>query len=433
MVLQPAQIVTGRVTYADNGKPAPHAWVSVNSSGETQRGTRYSDFQADAEGRFRANPFSGDRFLVVAHSPERQPYLSVRKSFDWPKGAVEHSVDLALPRGLPIRGKVTEEGSGQPIPGAAVRYIVHSKLGANPDTWSSPAETSADGSFEFAIAPQPGHLVIGAPSDDYVTQEIGDRLLFEGQPGGRRAYGHAFIACDPKADNAPLEFNIPLRRGSTIRGRVIGPEGQPVHDAWLFSRVILGRSASAWRNWNAREHGHARGGRFELHGVDSATEYPVYFLEPNRKLGATAHLSGSSPGGPPVIIRLESCGVARARLVNSDGKPIAARLPSTFITLVVTPGPLFSGAQSNPGRLFADEAALSAVDPVNHSIPMVSDAEGRIEIPVLIPGATYRFVDRSTVRDPGGSQVRKEFQVKPGETLDPGNICIEKPQPLMNR
>ncbi len=237
MVLQPAQIVSGRVTYADNGKPVPHAWVSVSSSSETQRGTHYWDFQADAEGRFRADPFPGDRLFVVAHSPDRQPYLSVRKTFDWPKGAIEHAVDLALPRGVSIRGKVTEEGSGQPIAGAAVRYSVYTKLDANPDNWASPAETSADGSFEFAVAPQPGYLAIGAPSEDYVTQEIGDRLLFEGQPGGRRMYAHAFNVCDPKSDTGGLAFNVVLHRGAFIKGRVVGPDGQPVHDAWMFSRL----------------------------------------------------------------------------------------------------------------------------------------------------------------------------------------------------
>ena len=47
--------------------------------------------------------------------------------------------------------------------------------------------------------------------------------------------------------------------------------------------------------------------------------------------------------------------------------------------------------------------------------------------PVLIPGATYRIIDRTTTRDPGGPQLRKEFTVKPGETLDLGDIRIEKP------
>jgi protocatechuate 3,4-dioxygenase beta subunit len=433
LALQPSQFITGRVTYADNGKPVPKAWIEVKSLNKAEGGTRGSRFQADAEGRFRAKPFPGDRFYVVAHSPDRQPYLSIQKTFDWPKGALEHSIDLALPRGVPIRGKVTEEGSGQPIGGAAVTYIVASNVDASPDSWSSPAETGADGSFEFGVLTQPGYLVIGAPSEDYLTQEIGWRLLFEGQPGGWRVYGHAFIACDPKPGGAGAKFNITLRRGVVIKGRVIGPDGQPVHDAWMFSRVILGPSTSAWRSWNAYNRGHARDGRFELHGIDPGAGALVYFLEPNRKLGATARLPGTSAGGPPVIVRLEACGAARARLVNGDGKPIAVRLRPEFITMVVTAAPLVGAAQVNSGQLFADGGILSNVDPINHANPLVSDAEGRVEIPVLIPGATYRLIDRTAVRAPGDAQVRKEFSVKPGATLDLGDIRIEKPQRMLIR
>ena len=114
MVLQPLQIITGRVTYADTGKPVAHAMLQVgaNIAGGGSRGT---SFQTDDAGRFRANPSPGDHFVVHVDPPRGQPYLNVYKDFNWPKGAVEHSVDLTLPRGTMIRGKVTEQGSGKPI------------------------------------------------------------------------------------------------------------------------------------------------------------------------------------------------------------------------------------------------------------------------------------------------------------------------------
>ena len=59
----------------------------------------------------------------------------------------------------------------------------------------------------------------------------------------------------------------------------------------------------------------------------------------------------------------------------------------------------------------------------------LTDADGRITLPALIPGALYRITDFSTVNDADkGVQVRKDFTVKPGETLDLGDILIEKPQ-----
>jgi hypothetical protein len=55
-------------------------------------------------------------------------------------------------------------------------------------------------------------------------------------------------------------------------------------------------------------------------------------------------------------------------------------------------------------------------------------AGGRLVLPVLIPGTTYRFIDRTAGRAPIGPKIREEFTVKPGETLDLGEIRIAKPQ-----
>jgi hypothetical protein len=46
-------------------------------------------------------------------------------------------------------------------------------------------------------------------------------------------------------------------------------------------------------------------------------------------------------------------------------------------------------------------------------------------MPNLIPGAPYRLIDRSVPQK--GEQIRKEFTLKPGETLDLGDVLIEKP------
>ena len=113
IALQPARTIVGRVTYADTGRPVPHALVASGPS--------YSE--ADAEGRFRvpAGPAAAGRFGVRAQSPDGAPYLMTFKQGEWPKGAIEQSVDIALPRGVVVRGKITEEGTGRPVAGAVVR------------------------------------------------------------------------------------------------------------------------------------------------------------------------------------------------------------------------------------------------------------------------------------------------------------------------
>lgn len=97
--------------------------------------------------------------------------------------------------------------------------------------------------------------------------------------------------------------------------------------------------------------------------------------------------------------------------------------------MVVTSGPLYGTPNDQTGMLTADDDALYNVDSGNYKTELVSDAQGRLTLPVLIPGATYRVVDESmVVRDRTGPQLRKEFIVKPGETIDLGKIVIEKPE-----
>ena len=49
LALQPAQIITGRVTYADSGKPVPHPPLVVSAT--NQGATRSTSFEADGDFR----------------------------------------------------------------------------------------------------------------------------------------------------------------------------------------------------------------------------------------------------------------------------------------------------------------------------------------------------------------------------------------------
>jgi protocatechuate 3,4-dioxygenase beta subunit len=425
--LLPAQIITGRVTYADTEEGVPHApLVLLASNG---RAAIPAAFETDAEGRFRLNPPPADRsYGLTAYPPQGQPYLPASKGIEWPKGALEQSVDIALPRGISIRGKVTEAGSGKPVPGAAVAYFGRGRRQGGRPSASNSLDTASDGSFHLGAEPVPGSLFIKGPTDDYVLQAIGIRMMNEGQPGGTRIYAHAHALLDLKPGTESQEVNLVLRRGATVTGRVLGPDGQPVREAWFFSPIILDPNRVTWASWSGRAHGTVRDGQFEIHGLDPDTEVPVYFLDPKGKLGAVVKLSGKSAAGGPVTVRLEHCGAARARLVGPGGKPIAGRLPRGYLvfSMVITPGPPRTTAADSVGLITADEDDLAGIDPVNYATAPAPDADGRITLPALIPGAVYRFVDYTTPRGTNPS-VRKEFTVKPGETLELGELRIEKP------
>ncbi len=241
IALQPAKTIVGRVTYADTGRPVPHALVASGPS--------YSE--ADAEGRFRVStgPAAAGRFGVRAQSADGAPYLMTFKQGEWPKGAIEQSADIALPRGVVVRGKITEEGTGRPVAGAVVRVTSAPSRGGPPPGAGVPAVTGADGTYRVAAPPGPGYLVVQGPDDDYVLREFGgEGDMYVAVAGRRRLYAHAYRAVDLKPGGPDHEVNLSLRRGVALHGRAVGPDGQPVRDAWVCSRLMLRTQADGgWK------------------------------------------------------------------------------------------------------------------------------------------------------------------------------------------
>jgi hypothetical protein len=152
------------------------------------------------------------------------------------------------------------------------------------------AVSKSDGSFRLAALPGPGYLVVLGPGDDYVLrQENSDRLIHErGTAGGRRFYTHAFITCDPKVTDQSLEVNVTLRRGMAVTGQVVGPDGQPVHDAWMISRIFREPSPLSWLVWHRVHRGSVTSGRFKIHGLDPEAKILVYFREAETDMHRTS-------------------------------------------------------------------------------------------------------------------------------------------------
>ncbi len=427
--LVPPQIVNVRVTYADTGRPVPRAplWVASNQA----RVSRVDESETDADGRTRINSWPTERgYGVTAYPPEGEPYLVARASVNWPKGALEQTLDIVLPRGIEVRGKVTEAGSGRPVAGARVDFTA--RQGAMGQDMAMPVHTGPDGTFRLGAEPKPGYLIVRAPEDDLVFQAVGSRLVLDGRPGGTRLYSHAYAALDLKPGMGSQEVNLTVRRGVTVRGRVVGPDGQPVGDAWIFSRLILDPSRGPWTSWAGSYHGKLRNGQFEVGGFDPDAEesVPVYFLEPERKLGAVVNLSARSAARGPVTVRLEPCGSARAWLVDPEGKPITKLERNLSVRMVMTPGPVanYFPNEKTPGELAADEGQLETVDPINYPTFPAPEANGRLTLPVLIPGALYRVVDFTMyVRGQAGPELGKAFTVEPGQKLNLGDVRVARP------
>jgi hypothetical protein len=362
------------------------------------------------------NPIVGESYMLGAFPTGGEPYLVPQERLEWTKGAVKATHDIKLRRGVLIRGKVTEQGTGRPLPASSVQYLPVQAQGGLLWGWQAAVASKDDGSFQIAVAPGKGHLLVFGPTGDYVLGEV----------TGQRTRAHATIPYEVKAGDPPHEVAAALRPGVTIKGRVEGPGGQTVTDGFILTTLHIEPFNPTWRG---DFHVKVRDGRFELHGLDPEGATRIHVLDPEHEWGATIDVSGKQPG-EDLTIRLDPCGKATARFVGSNGKPVA-KLQPMFFEFVATPGPSrYSRNKQGQAKPQADADFLANID-VKHyqwrNEPS-ADADGRFTMISLIPGALYRILDFSTVNNDEGARVRKEFTVKPGETLDLGEILIEKPQ-----
>ena len=85
----------------------------------------------------------------------------------------------------------------------------------------------------------------------YILHTVGSREIDSGRPGGVRNYVHGINQFDFDVKSSP-QLGATLRRGVTVRGRLVSPEGKPVEEAVLSSYLLLppfgrdGRVAAFW-------------------------------------------------------------------------------------------------------------------------------------------------------------------------------------------
>jgi protocatechuate 3,4-dioxygenase beta subunit len=420
--MAPARTIEGTVTSADTHKPVPNARLVVTSQKERFNLNPMLNLEAraDAQGRFRINPYAGNFFTVTAHPAAGTPYLQLSKSFDWPRAdVVKHEVNLALVRGILVEGTVTEQPSGTAVAGAAVRF--HPRIGKNPfyrrEHHFDTALSGPDGRFQAVVQAGPGHLLVNGPTPDYLKTEITSRDLY-GVPildNARSSYD-ALVSLDLKPQKGAHRVAVTLRRGVTLTGKVVGPDGKPVARAQLVCRTYLPTAKYFYGVFTKP----VTDGNFELPGCDPEKKTEVFFCDAKSQLAAVVKLSAKEAKGKPVTVRLQRCGTAKARFLDGQGKPLANLM--VFLEIVITPGVPFTDLSFDNPRPMAETTYMSTFDPKGYS-NLHSDANGRVTFPTLIPGATYWTIGYGANR--GLFNLKKEFKAEAGKTLDLGDIVVK--------
>jgi protocatechuate 3,4-dioxygenase beta subunit len=415
--LAPARTVEGTVTYADTGKPVPRARLLVSTwMGQLVPGAGQFRLHSrtDEKGRFRFVAPVGDAGEIRAYPPAGQPYLIHSQPLKWKDAeVVKKGVRVTLPRGLAVRGTITEKKSGRPVAGATVEFV---RFGddnpfANAPGRSPTVISSAKGKFELAVVPGPGHLLIKAPTQDYLRTETTNRQLYgRNIYPNRRLFPNGLVALNLKPKSGPHEVTVTLRRGVTVRGTVVGPGGKPVARAKLVSPIYIPHGFDLGKHTTSQE---VRDGRFELRGCDPDRAVPAFFLDAKNRLGAMVELSGKQ-ADQSVTVKLRPCGTAKVRFVDAQGKPFTAVYPNVGVVL-------------NPGVSVLARSEKKMAD-VNYPDwqEVRPDAQGRITFATLIPGATYRLSGIGLSRF--YFDIQKDFKAESGKTVDLGDVVVKKQQ-----
>ncbi len=347
------------------------------------------------------------------------------------------NLQIHLPYGILVEGTVLDAKSSVPLAGATVQYH------REPDNKLVPADiitgwqdmhlTDDKGRFQITVPRGPGTLLVHAPTgSNYVLQmkrrrELDhsgrgglmaiERAFMSFQPGAeQRYYAHAFLPIDAvmnTRDKAEA-LEAKLQSGGAVVAQVVDPSGKPVESAVCISPFKVHPTTPTWKPiLDEIVHGH-----IEILGVGHYL-YPVFFLDQQRRLGAVAMVSTENPR---ITVHMKPCASAKVRFVTEDGKPVPA---GHFLDLhmVVTPGPPKFGF-SKPADASADEEFVSWIDEVNYKSGKTGHAtnsNGEVFFPVLIPGATYRYLKNVG----NGRQIaKKEFVAESGKLRDLGEITL---------
>lgn len=421
------RIVEGRVTQGDTGRPAAGCRIVVQT-----RFNNISEGQTDEDGRYAVKLYPGDPAWLTVFPPEGEPYFVWKKGLSFAQ-AVRREHDVALERGILVRGRITEEPTGRVVPEALVLYRprrvnnpYNTKVGSDYYLdWYRTAVTAAvsraDGTFTIAAPPGPGHLFVLGPTLDYIHVETSVGALEYGRPSLIRNYPDALVPLDLKPGDSPRDVAVTLRRGVTLRARVETPDGMPAAPFVAMSRSYLKTGFLNWQeSWNVLE---VRDGCLRLPGCDPDRGGTVWLFDRKHSLGLTHTFSGAEASGPPLTLRLQPCGSATVRIVDQQGKP--AKSGGVHLYVSFAPGTIMA-VTFYSGRDDHDlEGDWGLWANYSYKPDPKRGADGRTTFTDLVPGLTYSLATFDGV-DPLKGEPKLEFRVEPGEARVLSDFVIGK-------
>jgi RNA polymerase sigma factor (sigma-70 family) len=411
LVAGPGLEIVGTVRDKDTGKPL--TGVTVQTTAPFGLSLRFLKTTTDAEGHYRLSRVPrrtsyGAGQDVLATLKEGPPYVpSVQHVGDGREpGPIRK--DFALKRGVLARGRVTDKSTGKPIM-ANLDYFI---LADNPHLKDYPGYGTvavgmpfyADENGEYKIAVIPGRGIVGARFGN-ATYRVGvgmDKIKgLKTGPFGMvhtRPYSltpgnyNTLVAIDPKAGDESVTADIELDCGRTLKGKLVGPDREPVAGA-----LMLG-AEDRFQVWSLQPLPTAE---FEVHALGSRDKRGLLFYHEAKQLAGAYVLKPDEEG--PVTVRLEPCGTLTGRLVDDGGLP-------------------WAGAQMTCERPYDDQDSRFQKGAL--PTPIKTDKDGRFRVSGLVPGLKYSLALWKGSRIVG--EAAKDVIIKAGETRDLREIKVSE-------
>jgi beta-lactamase regulating signal transducer with metallopeptidase domain len=415
--LKSARFLNGKVVDNDNGQPIAGAEVMMMEQPFHSVFSKTDGSFRIASGSTVQTMFRQGECTIHIYPPSDSRNLFKAIEWTWPnEGIGDANLLVRLKRGQLAEGEVVEKGSGKPLAGATIWYSpqqrgnrffqesARSRFGGADMKYS----TDSQGRFRLTVMPGPGYLLVNAPTLDYVHQQLSEGHRWDGKEGLAREYYDGFLKLRLTQGEHVEGLKIELERGVTLRRRVTLPDGKPVKGT-AFARSYLEFTNDINQQLPAIP---IEEGLLELPGCDPTHPNPVFLVDDSGKFGATVSLVATEPEDHPIA--LQPCGQARFRFVDEQGKPLVGYEPMPVI--VVTPGA--------PATHFIESNQPLWLDSLNWNWDqrLKTDADGRVTVSKLLPGATYRLAYVDKDRWSSGH----EFQVRSGETTDVGQIVLSR-------
>ena len=243
IVAGPGSEIVGTVRDKDTGQPL--AGVSVqNTAAFTDWILRFLKTTTDAEGHYRLPGLPpktkfGDAQQVLASLKDGRAYVPTIQQVANGRGPGPIRMDFALKRGAWARGRVTDKSTGKPVRASLSYFILednpHRKDYPQYGTIRVSPPFHADEDGEFRIVVIPGRGILAARLGD-VPYRLGvgiDKIkgLKEYQSYMFATNFNTLVEIDPKPGDDSVTADIALDRGRTLKGKLVGPDGEPVAGA----------------------------------------------------------------------------------------------------------------------------------------------------------------------------------------------------------